>query len=438
MPYSRGVRWLVAAACAIASAATLACRGGDSPRPDASEPFEGGELALSSCGYSVRTGVGATAPALAGQRPGDDPTPRHVHLGLAGPPATSMVVTWRTQDGVSEGGAVRFGADSLGRTEPAITWQYKDGDGDVFRIHEAHLCGLDPDTTYRYVVDSGATSSPELGFRTAPDPAAQPDAEVVILALGDSRGGAQVLGELLAAADELATPDLLLFTGDAVTYGANHAQWEAFFDEAGAVLQRVPTIITVGNHEQGDIAYFSLWALPGDERFFSLDYRAAHIAVADDSSTLYPDQNGDGEAFLASDLAAVPGGLHTIVMHHQPLFSAQSPDGHGPTERLRERWMPIFDQHRVELVLAGHDHKYERTLPIRDGTVAAGGDGTTYVVTGAAGAPLYEAPTDAFTAVAISVAHFVVLRVRSAQIALSTYDGADTLLDSLTLPAAAP
>ena len=35
---------------------------------------------------------------------------------------------------------------------------------------------------------------------------------------------------------------------------------------------------------------------------------------------------------------------------------------------IRQEWMPLFDQYGVDLVVAGHEHHYERELPVRGTT----------------------------------------------------------------------
>ena len=63
----------------------------------------------------------------------------------------------------------------------------------------------------------------------------------------------------------------------------------------------------------------------------------------------------------------------------------------------------IFIEHGVELVLAGHDHDYQRTDPI---------DGITYIVSGGA-AKIRPTGTAEFSAVSQSVLHFVTIDVWS-------------------------
>jgi cysteine-rich repeat protein len=54
----------------------------------------------------------------------------------------------------------------------------------------------------------------------------------------------------------------------------------------------------------------------------------------------------------------------------------------------------------------GHDHNYERTLPLRAGRVVAPGPGTIYITTGGGGQGLYPSGHSAFTAYSESVHHF--------------------------------
>jgi Calcineurin-like phosphoesterase len=65
-----------------------------------------------------------------------------------------------------------------------------------------------------------------------------------------------------------------------------------------------------------------------------------------------------------------------VQMHQCPCSSSKT--GNGSDAALRAAWVPLFDQYQVDLVLSGHDHDYERSLPTRGidhnaGTVTATG-----------------------------------------------------------------
>jgi len=70
--------------------------------------------------------------------------------------------------------------------------------------------------------------------------------------------------------------------------------------------------------------------------------------------------------------------LWKIVFGHHPLYSSGR---HGGDQQLAAALAPLFAKHRVKLYLCGHDHGYERVFPI---------NGTTYIVNGGGGAPLYQ------------------------------------------------
>jgi acid phosphatase len=67
-----------------------------------------------------------------------------------------------------------------------------------------------------------------------------------------------------------------------------------------------------------------------------------------------------------------------IVYGHHPLYSSGR---HGSSPELKAKLAPIFAKHKVPLYLCGHDHGYERSIPLDD---------TIYIVNGGGGAPLYK------------------------------------------------
>jgi hypothetical protein len=66
-----------------------------------------------------------------------------------------------------------------------------------------------------------------------------------------------------------------------------------------------------------------------------------------------------------------------IVVLHTSVFSCGT---HGGDARIQQAWVPLFERYDVDLVLAGHNHVYERFRKR---------NGVTYIVTGGAGSALY-------------------------------------------------
>ena len=88
-----------------------------------------------------------------------------------------------------------------------------------------------------------------------------------------------------------------------------------------------------------------------------------------------------------------------IVYGHHPLYSSGR---HGGDRELVAKLAPLFAKHKVPLYLCGHDHGYERSIPL---------DGTIYIVNGGGGAPLYRFGKSPHTAFGSSQFSFMTLDV---------------------------
>lgn len=55
---------------------------------------------------------------------------------------------------------------------------------------------------------------------------------------------------------------------------------------------------------------------------------------------------------------------------------------------FRQEMDPLFHQYKVNLMLVGHQHSYERSCPVYMGNCIPSGEGTTHIVVGSAGAGL--------------------------------------------------
>ncbi len=97
--------------------------------------------------------------------------------------------------------------------------------------------------------------------------------------------------------------------------------------------------------------------------------------------------------WLDDTLASSTSQWKIVALHH-PVYSSGR---HGSTTRLHETLEPILTRHRVDLVLAGHDHHYERTVPI---------DGITHIVSGG-GCKTTKVHPKRFTATAASTLEFL-------------------------------
>lgn len=133
---------------------------------------------------------------------------------------------------------------------------------------------------------------------------------------------------------------------------------------------------SLGNHDlytDHGAPYRAYFSLPGNERYYDVVLGSVHL-FALDSDPSEPDgvtSNGAQATWLKARLAASTSAWKVVFMHHPPHSS-------GPHQSSIEMRWP-FKKWGANLVLAGHDHDYER-LTI---------DGLTYIVNGLGGASLY-------------------------------------------------
>lgn len=349
---------------------------------------------------------------------------------------TSIVIRWRTD--VATNSKVMVGTSPNQLLRSVV-------DGAVTTEHEITLSELSPNTTYFYNV--GSTEVVQAGgqeyyFKTAlPVGSTQ---KIRMWALGDAGDGSPNQRAVRDAylktirGDNRQT-DIVMFLGDnAYAIGTDEEYQNNFFNiYQDAFLRNNAVWAIPGNHEyysgvqeSRSIAYFQIFSFPqsgqaggvpsGTEMYYSFDYGNAHVIALDSYGTenslrLY-DTLSPQVTWLKRDLAAnrLPW---TIVCFHHPPYAKNYHDSDAAAELvyIRQFLNPILERYKVDLVLNGHNHLYERSYPIRghwgmsnsfnitqhatsvssgkyDGTANscayiknAQNDGTIYIVTGSAG-----------------------------------------------------
>jgi hypothetical protein len=152
------------------------------------------------------------------------------------------------------------------------------------------------------------------------------------------------------------------------------------------------TYPSAGNHEyetEGAAAYFAYFGdragNPG-EGWYSFDLGAWHLIALNSNCEAIGgcDAASPQAEWLRADLAEHPATC-TLAYWHHPRWS--SGDEHGSDPRTDELWRILFTA-RADLVLTGHDHIYERFVPM-DATGAAAPTGLTEFVVGTGGRSRY-------------------------------------------------
>jgi len=150
---------------------------------------------------------------------------------------------------------------------------------------------------------------------------------------------------------------------------------------------------TPGNHEYitpGAAAYFAYWgkrAGPAGKGYYSYDLGAWHIVVLNTNC----DQKSVGgcgtgsvqEGWLKQDLASHPHACILAYGHHA-LFSSGVFPKHALHPELRQIWRDLYAVH-ADLILAGHEHSYERFAPQNPDGVLDDARGIREIVAGTGG-----------------------------------------------------
>ncbi|MBP6335295.1 MAG: fibronectin type III domain-containing protein [Bacteroidia bacterium] len=251
--------------------------------------------------------------------------------------------------------------------------------------HVVRLTGLIKGTKYYYSVGSSLgmlQGDADNYFITNPDVGST--APVRIWAIGDfgrsSTAQREVRDSYEAYTGNTHT-DVWLWLGDnAYSDGTDSEYQTKVFDEYPQQFKKWVTWPTSGNHDLHTAnsasqtgPYYDNFTMPtqgevggvpsNTEAYYSFNYANIHFVCLESYGSAFRDVNGDMATWLANDLAANTQ-TFTIVYFHHPPYSKGSHDSDAETEliEMRENINPILEYYKVDLVLAGHSHSYERTM----------------------------------------------------------------------------
>ena len=406
--------------------------------------------AASGCdGAAVRgaaAGVSPQSDPFAVPRDGRENRPEQRRIAFGDDPKTSVRVAWcvdsrPSKPAVREPRLVvrRKDAAASERPFPVVRRAYPQ---ETYQPYEATADGLEPGVAYEYRIEGAHGESAWAGFRTAP---AVPEA-FRFTAYGDQ--GTWKDSEAVTKRAAALHPDFHLMLGDISYANGDQRVWDVYGRQIDAFASVVPFMAVVGNHDYekygevviGPAAFLARFALPGQELNYVFDYAGVRFVVVDAITA----QEAIALLWLETQLkAAREAGVRRIVVaQHFPHFG--SAKGRGYNVPLLAKQGPIFDRYHVDLVLAGHDHFYERTFPIRENRAAstersryARGAGTIHLTIGGGGGKLYEfqpgpvPPTTCVREAAHCLTVCSVLADGTVEVATQRPDG--TILDAFTL-----
>jgi fibronectin type 3 domain-containing protein len=215
----------------------------------------------------------------------------------------------------------------------------------------------------------------------------QPGMPFVVAAAGDGAGGETSENNTTDLISSW-NPNLFLYLGDVYEKGTS-TEFYNWYRSNGGVLPtsgyygRFNSITdpTIGNHEYtlGQApGYFDFW--DNVPHYYSYNTHGWHLISLDANSAFNQTQPGSAQYnWLANDLNTNTQPC-TLVYYHQPLYNIGE---EGPSTYLSSFWS-LFAQHSVDLVVNGHDHTFQRWMPL-DGSGNPSPNGVTELIAGAGG-----------------------------------------------------
>lgn len=223
--------------------------------------------------------------------------------------------------------------------------------------------------------------------------------------------------------------DFLLHAGD-ISYARGHAHvWDEFFHVIEPYATRVPYMVSIGNHEydyvsggehdpsgatgsDGRMDFHPPWANYGSDSsgecsvpmfhrwhtpenghglyWYSFDYGGVHVIQM---SSEHDWRRGSRQyKWIESDLQGVDRNKTPwiVLTAHRMMYTTQLGEDADLTVSLhfREEMEDLLWKYKVNLMLVGHQHSYERSCAVKNGKCTPDGVGPVHIIVGSAGAGL--------------------------------------------------
>ncbi len=296
----------------------------------------------------------------------------------------SMRVRWETNTPVNS--QVTYGTNSLSLSSTVTVA------GSV-TSHNVLITGLIPFTKYYYSVGT-STSVIQQGadnyFVTSPVPGTPGNYRFWVT--GDcgnqSTNQANVKNQYLAYTGTTTTHGWLLLGDNAYSSGTNSEYDNKFFNYYETdIMKKAVLWPAPGNHDYNNgsatattVPYYSIFSTPtaaqaggvasNNPAYYSYDYGNIHFISLDSYGTVSGnkmyDTLGAQAVWLKADLAANTKRWTVAYWHHPPYtMGSHNSDSEGDLANIRLRFIRILERNKVDLILVGHSHDYERSKLIK-------------------------------------------------------------------------
>lgn len=294
--------------------------------------------------------------------------------------------------------------------------------------HSADITGLRENSSYYYRVGNEALDIWSEPVRFVTGAAGDDEDAFTFLNVNDSQGMvkgdyATYLNTLAKANEMFPGASFVLHAGDFVDDGANEDYWTWALDDPANIAQGLAMMPAAGNHEARSnvpgitdanpiASHFNLSGVDMPEQdqasgvYYSFTYKNATVVVLN-SNDLEGNALSQKQYAWANEVLSGADTTWKIVLLHKSAYSNGPHHDDADVLAIRRQLDQLAADNKVDLVLSGHDHVYNRTVPLSRGSeqevesktesyqgrnyeVQQAPSGTTFVIAGTAGVKNYE------------------------------------------------
>jgi len=230
-------------------------------------------------------------------------------------------------------------------------------------------------------------------------------------------------------------PNFVVHAGDIVGNGHKKHEWtNEFLNSAHTLMSRVSIFAALGNHDEDAEYYYRYMSNGNDDYCYTFNYAETQFIIIDSNRDLK--ENSDQYKKVELLLKDSNSKWKIAVFHHPPYSSDEN--DYGDTwkgksvlgDRDLDDLVKLLEKYKVDLVINGHIHSYERTFPIHKNQIDEE-NGITYLVMGGAGGGLEQAsPTRPwFSSKVKSCHHYGIAQIFNNKFQLKVYDLNGNLID---------
>lgn len=346
----------------------------------------------------------------------EDNLPKRIISNFGEDASTQMLVTWQINKDIDDqylllASYADVTYSNAIKLKATITeWELLNEEFPFADQLKRNLCRVDindllPGVKYRYKVGNDDYLSDEYYFTTA-----NSNGEFTFAMMSDPQSIRTInYSNMTLAAQRIMNEDkadFLLIGGDISELGGVEDFYSRFFLTQN-ILKEMPVSTIPGNHEAllyeevpagsyyheiaGEYrAYSAHFYNPSNGPDFSLNssyYYKYNECLFVMINTQFSKNDLRNLATWVDETITNNPSKYVIVMMHKGCFGNRY---YGMMDDFNTIFTPVFDKHKVDLVMSGHDHTWARTHAVNDNKNVADVDGTVYWIVGTPGPKFYE------------------------------------------------